>query len=122
VAFEERGAGALPKLYGAPAYARRVVPAVVPVERPFDPDDLPLECVRLDEDDATDIAEASTTSSAWADIVAVMASSSADSPYAAHVGGETPAAPHPAEPMVPADPTVTARRGGLFKGRRRGAS
>ena len=122
MAFEERGVGALPTLYGAPAYQRRVVPAVTPVERPFDPDDLPLEAVSLDEDDATHIAEASTTSSAWADIVAVMASSSADSPYAAHAGGETPAAPYPAEPMVPANPTVTARRGGLFKGRRRGAS
>ena len=33
---------ALPKLYGAPAYARPpVLPS--PVERPFDPDDLPLE-------------------------------------------------------------------------------
>ena len=33
---------ALPKLYGAPAYARPTVP-VVAAERPFDPDDLPLE-------------------------------------------------------------------------------
>jgi hypothetical protein len=34
---------ALPKLYGQPAYARPSVVAVAPVERPFDPDDLPLE-------------------------------------------------------------------------------
>ncbi|MFL5779228.1 MAG: hypothetical protein ACJ761_09820 [Chloroflexota bacterium] len=33
---------ALPKLYGAPAYARPPTPASKP-SRPFDPDDLPLE-------------------------------------------------------------------------------
>lgn len=42
---------ALPKLYGAPAYARppRVVEAV---PRPFDPDDLPIEAFQSDEDRA----------------------------------------------------------------------
>jgi hypothetical protein len=40
---------ALPQLYGAPAYARP--PAVVPgVERPFDPDELPIEALRTDEE------------------------------------------------------------------------
>ena len=40
---------ALPKLYGAPAYAR---PAIVVPEtpRPFDPDDLPIEAVMTDEE------------------------------------------------------------------------
>lgn len=41
---------ALPKLYGAPAYAR---PKPVPVqvaERPFDPDELPLESLQTDEE------------------------------------------------------------------------
>ncbi len=40
---------ALPKLYGAPAYAR---PASGPtgVTRPFDPDELPLEALQTDED------------------------------------------------------------------------
>jgi hypothetical protein len=33
---------ALPKLYGAPAYARPVAP-VATVPRPFDPDDLPID-------------------------------------------------------------------------------
>ena len=48
---EERAAqGAMPKLYGAPAYARPKVVAVSPVERPFDPDDLPLESERSSED------------------------------------------------------------------------
>jgi hypothetical protein len=40
---------ALPKLYGQPAYARPVVP-VERVERPFDPDDLPLEAHQTEED------------------------------------------------------------------------
>jgi hypothetical protein len=40
---------ALPQLYGAPAYARP--PAVAPaVERPFDPDELPIEALRTDEE------------------------------------------------------------------------
>jgi hypothetical protein len=40
---------ALPKLYGAPAYARPAPVAVV-VPRPFDPDDLPIEAVMTDEE------------------------------------------------------------------------
>ena len=48
---EDRAAqGAMPKLYGAPAYARPPVVAASPVERPFDPDDLPLESERSSED------------------------------------------------------------------------
>jgi hypothetical protein len=48
---EDRAAQqALPKLYGAPAYARPPVVAVKPVDRPFDPDDLPLEAERTQED------------------------------------------------------------------------
>jgi hypothetical protein len=40
---------ALPQLYGAPAYARP--PASVPgAERPFDPDELPIEAYRTDEE------------------------------------------------------------------------
>jgi hypothetical protein len=48
VAIEEQHV-ALPKLYGAPAYARplRIVPDA---ERPFDPDDLPIEAVQTDEE------------------------------------------------------------------------
>ena len=40
---------ALPKLYGAPAYARppRHAPAD---DRPFDPDELPIEAYRTDEE------------------------------------------------------------------------
>jgi hypothetical protein len=40
---------ALPKLYGAPAYARPA-PIVADSPRPFDPDDLPLESFQTDEE------------------------------------------------------------------------
>jgi hypothetical protein len=46
---EDRGHGAMPKLYGAPAYARPKVEAVPGAGRPFDPDDLPLEAHRTAE-------------------------------------------------------------------------
>ena len=48
---EDRAAQqAMPKLYGAPAYARPPVLALNQVDRPFDPDDLPLEAERTQED------------------------------------------------------------------------
>ena len=40
---------ALPKLYGAPAYARPVI-VVEEAPRPFDPDDLPIEAVQTPEE------------------------------------------------------------------------
>jgi hypothetical protein len=40
---------ALPKLFGAPAYARPA-PIVEEAPRPFDPDDLPIEAVMTDEE------------------------------------------------------------------------
>lgn len=40
---------ALPKLYGAPAYARPA-PVVDETPRPFDPDDLPIEAAQTDEE------------------------------------------------------------------------
>jgi hypothetical protein len=40
---------ALPKLYGAPAYARPA-PVVATTPRPFDPDDLPIEAVMSDDE------------------------------------------------------------------------
>jgi hypothetical protein len=48
VAIDEQHV-ALPKLYGAPAYARPPR-AVADTEKPFDPDDLPIEAVRSDEE------------------------------------------------------------------------
>jgi hypothetical protein len=53
---------ALPKLYGAPAYARPAVP-VATAPRPFDPDDLPIEAVMTDEE--RELA-ASLPARAWA--------------------------------------------------------
>ena len=43
---DDRGHVAMPRLYGAPAYARPPLQPVSPVERPLDPDDLPLESER----------------------------------------------------------------------------
>jgi hypothetical protein len=42
--------GAMPRLYGAPAYARP--PRVLVIDRPLDPDDLPLEAHRTPADQA----------------------------------------------------------------------
>jgi hypothetical protein len=47
---EDSGLGAMPKLYGAPAYARPPVVPVAAVDRPIDPDDLPLESARILDD------------------------------------------------------------------------
>ena len=41
---------ALPKLYGAPAYARPTVIVVETEDRPFDPDDLPIEAFQTPEE------------------------------------------------------------------------
>lgn len=43
MANDDLGHSAMPKLYGAPAYARPPLAPVQPVERPFDPDALPIE-------------------------------------------------------------------------------
>ena len=40
---------ALPKLYGAPAYARPAAPVDV-TPRPLDPDDLPIEAFQTDDE------------------------------------------------------------------------
>lgn len=41
---------ALPKLFGAPAYARPPVEPVVRADRPFDPDELPIEAAQTEEE------------------------------------------------------------------------
>jgi len=51
VSIEERHV-ALPKLYGAPAYARPPV-AVAAAPRPFDPDEMPLEAFQTDDERST---------------------------------------------------------------------
>ena len=50
MANEEHAHVALPKLYGAPAYARPPVLKVVTADRPFDPDSLPIEAHQTEED------------------------------------------------------------------------
>ena len=83
---EDRGLGAMPKLYGAPAYARPPAVPVAPVDRPIDPDDLPLESERSLEDpepvgqleprsydtvataEPTPAVNGASTNSAWATI------------------------------------------------------
>ncbi len=50
MANEDHAHVALPKLYGAPAYARPPVAPVQEAERPFDPDALPIEAVQTDEE------------------------------------------------------------------------
>ena len=47
---DDRGHGAMPKLYGAPAYARPPKAGVESSSKPFDPDDLPIESQRTDLD------------------------------------------------------------------------
>jgi hypothetical protein len=61
VSIEEQHV-ALPKLYGAPAYARPPRTATV-ADRPFDPDDLPIEAFQNEEDRAF---AASLPARAWA--------------------------------------------------------
>ena len=144
--YEERGVGALPKLYGAPAYHRPVRPLAAPVARPFDPDDLPIEAVRADDGELADGAQDEAPSSPWADMMAAMTRAGTDVQYHAATpvasvavaapvtaAGQAleaapepePAAPaptYPAEPAVAAEPAIRGRLVGLFKGRDRRAS
>lgn len=75
---------ALPKLYGAPAYARP--PRVVPEsERPFDPDDLPIAAEMTDEE----LAYAQSTApgaGAWSPAWAPAPVDGYDGPLSADAG------------------------------------
>ena len=76
---------ALPKLYGAPAYARPK-PQVEGTDRPFDPDDLPLEAERTEDE---------------ARLVRELAARPYAGPDAAPVSGVIPAAdPHLEAPSL----------------------
>jgi hypothetical protein len=50
VANDEPQHVALPKLFGAPAYARPPAEPVVRADRPFDPDALPIEAAQTEEE------------------------------------------------------------------------
>jgi hypothetical protein len=62
VSIDQQQHVALPRLYGAPAYARPPRAAATP-DRPFDPDDLPIEAFMSEEDRAF---AASLPARAWA--------------------------------------------------------
>ncbi len=49
MSVDEQQHVALPKLFGAPAYARPL-PVVEPAARPFDRDELPIEAAMTDEE------------------------------------------------------------------------
>lgn len=49
--YDDRSIAAMPKLVGAPNYSRPPVAAAFRVERPVDPDDLPLVSERTSQDD-----------------------------------------------------------------------
>jgi hypothetical protein len=71
---------ALPRLYGAPAYARP--PSTAPTAvRPFDPDDLPIEAFQTDEDRAF---TATLPARAWAPGGVMLDGSGGDSTH--HAG------------------------------------
>lgn len=48
--YDDRGIAAMPKLVGMPSYSRPPVAAAFRVERPVDPDDLPLVSDRTSDD------------------------------------------------------------------------
>lgn len=52
MANDDYGHVAMPKLYGAPAYARPPIEPVERAERPVDPDDLPLEIEQTEDERA----------------------------------------------------------------------
>ncbi len=74
---------ALPKLYGAPAYARPG-PVVATVPRPFDPDELPIEALMTEED--RDFA-ATLPARAWAPGGAIVEGREARHAHDGHAHG-----------------------------------
>jgi len=52
VDYDDHGLTAMPKLVGGPRYSRPPVSATSPIERPPDPDALPLVAERTPEDEA----------------------------------------------------------------------
>jgi hypothetical protein len=80
VAIDEQHV-ALPKLYGAPAYARPAL-KIEETPRPLDPDDLPIEAFRTDEEQ--ELAEALPV-------------------YAYSNGGDQATAQHAAYTAIPAE-------------------
>ena len=82
---------ALPKLYGAPAYARPVAP-VSTGPRPFDPDDLPIEAFRTEEEHEL---VSSLPARAWAPGGAVVDGHRGSGHGDQHAGADTTLRPRP---------------------------
>jgi hypothetical protein len=76
VANDDYGHVAMPKLFGAPAYARPPITPVEPAERPVDPDDLPIEAEQTEDERALIemIADGSDTGSQAEDLATSKAS------------------------------------------------
>jgi hypothetical protein len=103
---------ALPKLYGAPAYARP--PRVVPeAERPFDPDDLPIAAAQVAEEPEFTGAPSSSGSyhSIGGDSLLAAVAPGSPEPPAVGVGASSPGT-HPAPGATPSTnpPGVAASR------------
>jgi len=102
---------ALPKLYGAPAYARP--PKVVAeVERPFDPDDLPIAAQQTAAEPAFDGAPFSSASYRSIDSDSLLAAVSPATPVSPSL---PPVGVGPASSMSadPAPTTPSASAGGV---------
>jgi len=83
---DDHAYGAMPKLYGAPAYARPPAAPVNPVARPDDPDDLPIEAERMEPDGLPPEAPSGIRGRVYESAVATEASSS----DATALGGTSP--------------------------------
>jgi len=128
VDYDDHGLTAMPKLVGGPRYSRPPVSAASPIERPPDPDDLPLVAERTPEDHAL-AAELGIEVQAAA-VLTVPTYAPAPTLTAAPVMSSVAAPAHPNGTWTASAGAATAtspqRRGfgGLFRGRsdRTGAS
>jgi hypothetical protein len=102
VAIDDQQHVALPKLYGVPAYGRPPAVPAKPVERPFDPDQLPIEAVQTDRE--RELARQLAAG------VPVMVSRAANVPAAA-----APAAAAPSGPGSPPNGGSTPLNGRSFR-------
>lgn len=114
--FDDRGQGALPKLYGAPAYSRPPAVVAARAEPLRSPDDLPLEAERTVEE--RDLAQHLVAGPSVGTATTGPAPVPARSHGAAGVA-EPPAAPQPRRSGGPA-PLARPFRIGALGGRRRG--
>jgi len=111
VDYDDRGLASMPKLVGGPKYTRPPVVAFHPVERPPDPDDLPLESARTPDDEAMaqDLGLSSSLAAAGVSDKAAGRTAAHPGSTQAKSGGKTGGK---------AETSSSRRRlGGLFRGR-----